>query len=71
MLLPSIQAKSLMSWEDSLNVFHHIYSKDYGKKKMKIRKELQEYPNKSLGEAFMDKLKDYYINDDHTFSVGI
>jgi len=54
-----------------LNVFHHIYSKDYGKKKMKIRKELQEYPNKSLGEAFMDKLKDYYINDDHTFSVGI
>src|SRR4051794_16169019 len=27
-----------MSWEDSLNVFHHIYSKEYGNKKMKVRK---------------------------------
>jgi len=26
-----------MSWEDSLNVFHHIYSKEYGKK-MKVRR---------------------------------
>src|SRR3954452_14012569 len=40
-----------MSWEDSLNVFHHIYSKEYGKK-MKVRKEVQEYPNKALEEAF-------------------
>jgi hypothetical protein len=45
-----------MSWEDSLNVFHHIYSKEYGNKKMKVRKEVQEYPNKPLGEAFMDKI---------------
>jgi|1185.fasta_scaffold1778244_1 hypothetical protein len=52
-----------MSWEDSLNVFYHIYSKGYegkrGKKKtMKIRDEAQEYPNKPLEYAFMDKLKD-------------
>jgi hypothetical protein len=45
-----------MSWEDSMNVFHHIYSKEYGKK-MKIRNEIQEYPNKPLEDAFMDKLK--------------
>ena len=36
---------------------------------MKVRKEVQEYPNKPLGEAFIDKLKD--DNDDKTFSVGI
>jgi len=52
-----------MKWEDSMNVLHHIYSKEYegkrGKKKMmKIRDEDQEYPNKSLKEAFMDKLND-------------
>jgi hypothetical protein len=46
-----------MTWEDSLNVFYHIYSKEYGKK-MKVRKEVQEYPNKPLDNAFMDKLKD-------------
>jgi len=46
-----------MSWEDSLNVFHHIYSKEYGKR-MKVRNEIQEYPNKPLEEAFMDKLND-------------
>jgi len=34
-----------ISWEDSLNVFHHIYSKGYGNKKLKMRKEVQEYPN--------------------------
>jgi hypothetical protein len=39
-----------MSWEDSLNVFHHIYSKGYGNK-MKIRDEVKEYPDKSLKEA--------------------
>jgi hypothetical protein len=26
-----------MSWEDTLNVFHHIYSKEYGNK-MKVRR---------------------------------
>ena len=44
-------------WEDSLNVFHHIYSKEYGKR-MKVRKEIKEYPNKPLNDAFMDKLYD-------------
>ena len=46
-----------ISWEDSLNVFYHIYSKDYGKK-MKVRKEVQEYPNKPLEDAFMGKFYD-------------
>jgi len=43
--------------EDNLNVFHHIYSKEYGNK-MKVRKEVQEYPNKPLEEALMGKLCD-------------
>jgi hypothetical protein len=30
-----------MSWEDSLNVFHHIYSKEYGNKKINVRKEIR------------------------------
>ena len=53
-----------MTWEDRLNMFHHhIYSKEYegkrGKKKiMKVRDEIQEYPNKPLEDAFMDKLSD-------------
>jgi len=52
-----------ISWEDSLNVFHHhIYSKEYegkrGRKIMKVRNEIQEYPNKPLEEALMDKLYD-------------
>ena len=46
-----------MSWEDGLNVLYHIYSKEYGKK-MKVRKEVQEYPNKPLEDAFMGKLYD-------------
>ena len=46
-----------MIWEDSLSVFHHIHSKEYGNK-MKVRKEVQEYPNKPLEESFMDKLYD-------------
>jgi hypothetical protein len=41
-----------MTWEDSLKVFHHIYSKEHegkrGKKKMKVRDEIQEHPNKPL-----------------------
>ncbi|MGN6623195.1 MAG: hypothetical protein ACTHKK_03545 [Candidatus Nitrosocosmicus sp.] len=46
-----------LSVEDALNVLHHAYSKKY-RKKMKIRKEVQEYPNKSLEDVFMDKLDD-------------
>jgi hypothetical protein len=51
-----------MSWEDSLNVFHHVYSKEYAKK-MKVRKEVQEYPNKPLKEAVLEKLKDADTDD--------
>ena len=40
--------------EDILNLFN-IYSKEYSNKKMKVRKEIQEYPNKSLECALMDK----------------
>jgi len=48
-----------MSCEDSLNVFYHIYSKEHGGyRKMKVRKEVQEYPSNPLEEAFMDKLKE-------------
>ena len=54
--------------EDNLNVFHHIYSKEYGKE-VKVRKEIQ-YPNKPLEEALMDKLKDDHDNSDKTFVVG-
>ena len=50
--------KFYMICKDSLNVFHHIYSKEYGNKKMKVRKEVQEYPNKPLEDAFIDKLSD-------------
>jgi len=46
-----------ITWEDSLKLFN-IYSKEYCNKKMKVRKEIQEYPNKSLEYAVMDKLKD-------------
>ena len=52
--------KFYFTWEDRLNIFHHhIYSKEYkgrsGKKKiMKVRKEVQEYPNKLLKDVFMD-----------------
>jgi hypothetical protein len=43
-------------WNDRLQLFR-IYSKEIPKKKtMKIRKETQEYPNKSLEDAFMDKI---------------
>jgi DNA modification methylase len=44
-----------------------IYSKENGKK-MKVRKEIQEYPNKPLEDAFMDKLKD---DNENTFVVGV
>ena len=58
-----------MSWEDSMNVLHHIYSKEHGKK-VKVRDEIQEYPNKPLKEAFMDKLKEV-DNRDNTFVVKV
>jgi len=32
--------------------------------------QIQEYPNKSLEEVFIDKLKDD-INNNKTFTVGI
>jgi len=37
---------------------------------MKVRKEVQEYPNKPLEVVFMDKLKDEN-DDDKTFTVWI
>ena len=37
---------------------------------MKVLKEVQEYPNKPLKEAFIDKLKEN-DNDDKTFTVDI
>ena len=50
-----------IQWRDGLQVFH-IYSKhihNNRKKTLKkiIRKEIQEYPNKSLGDAFKDNLE--------------
>jgi hypothetical protein len=42
-------------WNEGLELLR-IYSKQYENKKVKIRKERQEYPNKPLGEAFMEKL---------------
>jgi hypothetical protein len=42
-------------WNEGLELFR-IYSKQYKNKKVKIRKERQEYPKKPLGEAFMEKL---------------
>ena len=73
LLLDIVGEKFEMTWEDSLNVFHQIYSKEYGKKEeMKVRKEVQEYPNKPLKEALMDKLKDDGDgNGDRTFTVGL
>ena len=44
-----------ISWKDALKVFR-IFSKECRYKKIKIRKESQEYPNKSLEDAFMDKV---------------
>ena len=45
-----------IGWQDSLNVFHHIYLKEY-EKNLKVRKEVQEYPDKPMEEVFTDKLK--------------
>jgi hypothetical protein len=47
-----------ITWEEGLQLFR-VYSKEYKKNKtVRIRKEIQEYPNKSLREAFIDKLED-------------
>lgn len=46
-------------WKDGLELFR-VYSKK--SKAMRIRKEMQEYPNKPLGEAFRDKMEE--IEDD-------
>jgi len=47
-----------ITWKDALGVFNRIYSKQFkNKKKVLIRKEVQEYPNKPLGEAFMEKVR--------------
>jgi hypothetical protein len=48
-----------ITWKDALGVFNRIYSKEFkNKKKVLIRKETQEYPNKPLGEAFMEKIQE-------------
>ncbi|MGN6623466.1 MAG: hypothetical protein ACTHKK_04935 [Candidatus Nitrosocosmicus sp.] len=44
-----------------MNVFHHMYSKELGKK-VKVRKEVQEQPNEPLEDAFIDKIDE----DDNT-----
>ncbi len=47
-----------ISWGDGLRLFR-IYSKEHHQnKKMRIRKETQEYPKTPLKDAFMDKLYD-------------
>ncbi|MGN6707948.1 MAG: hypothetical protein ACTHKF_01195, partial [Candidatus Nitrosocosmicus sp.] len=50
-----------IAWKDSLNVFHHMYSKELGKM-VKVRKEVQEQPNEPLEDAFIDKIDE----DDNT-----
>ncbi len=48
-----------ISWKDALGVFNRVYSKQYkNKKKVLIRKEVQEYPDKPLCEAFMEKIQE-------------
>jgi hypothetical protein len=47
-----------ITWRDALGVFNRIYSKEFrNKKKVLIRKEIQEYPNKPLCEAFLEKMQ--------------
>ena len=49
----------------------YLFKRVWRKKKitMKIRDEIQEYPNKPLKETLMDKLKD--DNSDYTFIAEI
>lgn len=65
-----------MSWHDAQGVFH-MYSKILGKeKKVRIRKEIQEYPNKPWIEAFSEKLRllgdkgSDHFNDEFNKSFG-
>ena len=44
------------SWEVAQNALINVYSKQWKDGKCRIRKERQEYPNKSLAEAFEEKL---------------
>jgi hypothetical protein len=46
----------------------NIYSKEYCNKKMKVRKEIQEYRNKPLATEFMYRIKDIKNNSNKTFS---
>ncbi len=43
-----------ISWEDALGLFR-VYSKEF-KDKVRIRKELQEYPSRPWSEVFMERL---------------
>ncbi len=48
-----------ITWRDALGVFNRVYSKEFkNKKKVLIRKEIQEYPNRPLCEAFMEKIQE-------------
>ena len=49
----------------------YLFKRVWRKKKitMKIRDEIQEYPNKPLKETLMDKLKD--DNSDYKFIAGL
>ncbi|MGB6671307.1 MAG: hypothetical protein WBE34_02625 [Candidatus Nitrosopolaris sp.] len=46
----------IISWEVAENTLIAVYSKQWKDGKCKIRQECQEYPNKSLSEAFEEKL---------------
>jgi hypothetical protein len=48
-------------WKDGLELFRIYSKKSKSNKAMRIRKERQEYPNKPLGKAFMDKMRT--VND--------
>jgi len=55
----SIEYKGKMfhaSWEVAENALIAVYSKKWKDGKCRIREERQEYPNKSLAEAFEEKL---------------
>ena len=45
-----------ISWKEGLEIFRIYSNNNENKKKLRIRKDIQEYPNKSLKEAFMDKV---------------
>jgi hypothetical protein len=48
-------------WKEGLELFRIYSKKSKNNKTMRIRKERQEYPNKPLGEALMDKME--AVND--------